>query len=173
MTPPCPPPTAAIAARQESETMQKQHLANALLAGAMLLILLVFVYAAGGPSDWHLVAAGVLTGLAMSLPTGLLLGLATKKPPDPPRVDVTPPGREIVPLRPDWIERNLADAGALAGLGNARTPYTVQVDGDGITIRLGRSASARQALAVWDGVQLATQRSDVIVIDGAGQEWAR
>lgn len=68
---------------------------------------------------------------------------------------------------------NFADCGVIVGLGDTLSPYTVALDAGRIVVRLAWPVSLRKALAVWDGVQLATQRCDVTVIDGAGQEVIR
>lgn len=79
-----------------------------------------------------------------------------------------------MPTTDQWKLRNFADIGAGVGLGDNLIPYNVRVKEDGsITIRLERLVSHRIALDVWDGVQLATQSCDVVVIDAAGQETRR
>ncbi|MDV7397672.1 hypothetical protein RZS08_40100, partial [Arthrospira platensis SPKY1] len=77
------------------------------------------------------------------------------------------------PMTHDQPLLNFADCGVITGLGDTHSPYTVGFEAGRIVVRLAWPVSRPKALAVWDGVQLATQRCDVTVIDGAGQEVTR
>ena len=72
-----------------------------------------------------------------------------------------------------WQLLNLADCGTLVGLGGTLSPYTVAIDSGRIVVRLGWHLAERQALHVWDAVQLATQSCNVLVVNGNGMEVTR
>ena len=72
-----------------------------------------------------------------------------------------------------WQVLNLADCGVIIGLGGTLSPYTVRLDNGRIVVRLGWHLAERQALAVWDAVQLATQSCNVLVVNGDGSEVTR
>lgn len=148
------------------------NMVDFVVAGAVLLVAVVVAYVAGA-SDWFI---GLLMGLAAAMPLALMAALRRVPRPEP-----RPAAPTAAPQVDHWYVSNspqrlidLADAGAIVGLGNNRTRYTVDMDAGGtITVRLERPVTRQEALAVWDGVQLATGCCDVVVIDGDCQEVSR